>query len=148
MLSWCLKLCTLAGTGIQCSLGDIDVQALNDKLASLDNQLREKNREISVLKEGNAKLKSHIFGIKLVKRSANKVKFFTGIPTLPIFLWTVSLLKDVKKSCSEDHLLIVLMRLRVGLIKRDIANRYCCKPTIISTIFRRWLPAVSVRLKN
>ena len=43
----------------------------------------------------------------------------------------------------EDHLLVVLMKLKLGLLNRDIGYRFNIKDTIISKIIRTWLPFLS-----
>ena len=137
---------------VQCNLGDQTGEDLNMKIVMLDNELRQCNKEISKLKEENARLKDCTFGFNQIRTSNDRIKFFTGIPTLPIFIWIANLMKSIKKGCSsftvEDHLLIVLMKLRLGLMNRDIAYSFGCKPTTISKIYRQWLPEVASRLQN
>ena len=43
----------------------------------------------------------------------------------------------------EDHLLVVLVKLKLGLFNRDIGYRLNLKDSIISKIIRNWLPALS-----
>ena len=137
---------------VQCNLGDQKGEDLNAKIIMLDNELRERNKEIYKLKEENARLKDCTFGFNQIRTSNDRIKFFTGIPTLAIFLWIAKLVKSIKRACSsfsvEDHILIVLMKLRLGLMNRDIAYRYGCKPAIISKVYRKWLPEIASRLQN
>ena len=134
---------------VHCNLSEED---LKKKIVMLDYEVRMRNKEIYKLREENAKSTHRIFGFHRIKKSNGKIKFFTGIPTLAIFLWVLKLVKNIRKICCtlsiEDHLLIVSMKLRIGLMNRDIAYRFGYSPAIISKIFRQWLPEVSARLKN
>lgn len=47
----------------------------------------------------------------------------------------------------EDHLLIVLMKLRLGLTNTDIAYRFKVSKSVISKILRSWLPILAKDLK-
>ncbi|KAK0132475.1 hypothetical protein N1851_032653 [Merluccius polli] len=44
----------------------------------------------------------------------------------------------------EDHLLIILMKLRLGLCNTDLAYRFQVSKTTISNILRSWVPAISL----
>ena len=139
----------------QCDLADTqgEVLFLKEKVSVLDLELKERNKEIYKLREENAKLKERKFSFNSVKESREKLKFFTGIPALPIFLWIVELVKDKIKHCNkhlslEDHILIVLMKLRLGLLNKDLAHRFGCGTTVYSKFYRVWLPGLSHCLKK
>ena len=57
------------------------------------------------------------------------MEFFTGVTSVQSFLWIVNLVRHNIKKCSatlskEDHILIVFINLRLGLLNNDIALRY------------------------
>eukprot|EP00112_Aurelia_sp_Birch-Aquarium-sp1_P012053 Seg253.27 transcript_id=Seg253.27/GoldUCD/mRNA.D3Y31 product="THAP domain-containing protein 4" protein_id=Seg253.27/GoldUCD/D3Y31 len=139
--------------GTQYESGCDEVKLLKERVSQLDKELRERNNEVYRLREEISTLKRSAFGFSSLRKSQELIQFFTGLPTVAVFLWVVSLVKrDVKKCCqtisAEDHALIVLMKLRLGLLNRDIAHRYGCKDTMISKIYRRWLPALASSLKS
>lgn len=47
-----------------------------------------------------------------------------------------------------DHLLVVIMKLRLGLNNRDIAYRFKISERTISNILRSWLPVMANLLKS
>ncbi len=119
----------------------------------LDKELRERNAEIYKLRDENEKLKAKAFGFNTVRKSDALMNFFTGITSVQVFLWIVGLLKDKIKKCStklsiEDHVIIVLMKLRLGLLNKDIALRYGIQSTMVSKIYRKWLPGMSSTLQS
>ena len=95
---------------------------MKDEIAQLTAELNERHCEVYKLRQENESLKANYFGYRKV-RSLNDFKFFTGLANLHLFLWVVSLVKGVKaclKSLStEDHVLMVLVKLRLGLLNID-----------------------------
>ena len=45
-------------------------------------------------------------------------------------------------------ILVVLMKLRIGLLNKDIAHRFGMQTSTISNIYRSWLPVISSSLQN
>ena len=124
---------------------------MKDEIAQLTAELNERNCEVYKLRQENESLKANSFGYRKV-RLLNDFKFFTGLDNLHLFLWVVSLVKGVKtclKSLStEDHVLMVLMKLRLGLLNKNIAYRYGLQPTMVSKIYRQWLPEISKAMQS
>ena len=130
-----------------------EITVLKDKISLLDKELRAKNAELCKLREENRKLKMRKFSFESLKGSKEKLNFYTGIPALSLFLWILDVIKGKIKKCSanlpvEDHLLIVLMKLRLGLLNKDLAYRFGHEETVISKIYRVWLPGLSKCLKK
>ena len=44
---------------------------------------------------------------------------------------------------SVDHVLLVFMKLRLGLLQEDLAHRFGLELTIVSNVYRLWLPVLS-----
>lgn len=87
-------------------------------------ELRERNAEIYKLRDENKKLKDKAFGFNTVQKSDALMNFFTGITSIQVFMWIVGLVKDKIVKCSaklsiEDHILIVFMKLRLGLLNNE-----------------------------
>ena len=71
-------------------------------------------------------------------------------------MWLVDAINMIKPSVKkikpclsiEDHLFIILMKLRLGLTSRDLALRFEVSTSIISKILRNWLPILGNILKK
>lgn len=48
----------------------------------------------------------------------------------------------------EDHLLLILMKLRLGLSNRDLAYRFNIFESTVSKMLRSWLPVMAIVLKS
>lgn len=59
-----------------------------------------------------------------------------------------SVQKRTESLMLEDHLLVVLMKLRLGLSNRDIAYRFKVSESTVSNILRSWLPVMANILKS
>ncbi|XP_047137548.1 uncharacterized protein LOC124814044 isoform X1 [Hydra vulgaris] len=119
-------------------------------------ELRDRNMEIYLLRQENEKLKKRdsSFSIENFKENNAHLNFFTGLPNIATFLWILSLLTrtdDVKLCLSrlskENHLLIILMKLRLGLLNKDIAFRFSVCQSVISRVLRNWLPNLATCLQ-
>lgn len=107
------------------------------------------------LQEENYRLKeelrSRAFSFNSIRMKAQQMIFFTGLTTA-IFEWLLSKLKgSFPVMCStlslEDHLLVVLMKLRLGLKIEDIALRFAVTESAISNILRNWIRIMAQTLK-
>ncbi|XP_057302736.1 uncharacterized protein LOC130636903 [Hydractinia symbiolongicarpus] len=74
--------------------------------------------------------------------------FYTGLKNVADFDWFFfSLFQDnVEKVCDismKDHLLIILVKLRLGLLNKDLAHRFGISFQKVSKIYRSWLPIIA-----
>ena len=80
------------------------------------------------------------------------MNFLTGLPNLEVFMFVLNLVKvDAKKITTmslENHLLVVLMKIRLGISNKDLGYRFLVRAEIISKIYRNWLPILSKHLRN
>ncbi|KAJ0064526.1 hypothetical protein NL108_009496 [Boleophthalmus pectinirostris] len=128
---------------------------LKRKHSQLQTECDNLRADINKLKAENEQLKEMIrgtqFSFATLKSKAAHVLFFTGL-TSALFDWVLEVVKDsVEVVCGslalEDHLLVILMKLRLGLTNKDIAFRFNITECDISNIFRSWLPVMSQTLK-
>ena len=142
-------------------------------IKSLGRKINHLNKEISMLKKDKL-LKSQRpkFSAKDIKTDA-KMNFYTGISTIFVFETIFSILTPylptlrywrgketstkVKKRfiqqrkrmmSQKDEFLLVLMRLRLGLLNEDVADRFCVSAGVASNIFTTWIKMLSSVLGN
>ena len=130
-----------------------EVMLLRKEVTSLKYELCDRNLELYRLREENSQLKDTKFGFRLVKKSDNWLHFFTGFLSVSVFMWVVNCVRGKAAIChshlsAEDHVLVVLMKLRLGLLNKDIAHRFGMQTSTISNIYRSWLPVISSSLQN
>ena len=75
------------------------------------------------------------------------MNFYTGLKNAKVFLWVVKRVeKHVtiihKKLSLPDHVLIVLMKIKLALLHQDIGYRFNVKAAKISQIWGTFIPAL------
>ena len=140
--------------GIQCDLSMEEL--LKEENQKLVMELRDRNMEVYLLRQENEELKKRdlIFSIEKIKENNAHLNFFTGLPNMATFVWILSLLtrtNDVKLCSSrlskKNHLLVILIKLQLGLLNKDIAFHFSVCESVISRILRNWLPALAICLQ-
>ncbi|XP_065675917.1 uncharacterized protein LOC136073911 isoform X2 [Hydra vulgaris] len=107
-----------------------------------------------------------------------KCNFYTNIPSLKVFHILHDLIKPIvhrpfsyktemkcspkknphkitpkkhgrcRKLCSQDEFLLVLMKLRLGLLSNDLVDRFSVSLGTVSKIFKSWIRGMSQYLKS
>ncbi|XP_035997775.1 uncharacterized protein LOC105928197 isoform X2 [Fundulus heteroclitus] len=108
----------------------------------------ENQDENQMLKE---ELEKSRFSYATVKCNARLLLFFTGLTSV-IYQWLLtkiynSVERISQKLGQEDHLLVVLMKLRLGLSNTDLAYRFNESTATISDICRSWIPTMAIILR-
>lgn len=119
---------------------------------SFYKELQEKDLEIQRLKKELDQSRRK-FGFEKIKDSSEQIRFYTGLPSRDILKWLFKLVKDkVKPFCStlsaEDQILLVLMKLRLGLLHLDLAERFDVSSATVSKIYRLWVPTLATYLEQ
>ena len=135
----------------------------SQKLKEENSKLKKKIQTLSRLVISKKK-QVKPFSYRQIKSDA-KMKFYTGIQTIAMFNVIFNLIKPCLSSmvywrgtktvspskCSshkkrlkqilphKDQLLMVLMRLRLGLLNEDLAGRFIISPSLCSNIFITWI---------
>ncbi|XP_065664512.1 uncharacterized protein LOC136086163 [Hydra vulgaris] len=131
-------------------------ELLKEENQKLVMELRDRNMEVYLLRQENEELKKRdlIFSIEKIKENNAHLNFFTGLPNMATFVWILSLstrTSDVKLCSSrlskENHLLVILINLRLVLLNKDIAFRFSVCESVISRVLRNWLPALAICLQ-
>ena len=81
------------------------------------------------------------------------LQFLTGVENSQLFMWLLDVIKPnisliVQHFGYENHLFIVLMKLKLGLMNRDLVIRFNLNETKVSKVFQKWIRLLSVLLKN
>ena len=77
--------------------------------------------------------------------------FHSVMAVFPI--WVTDLVMGKVASChssltSCDHVLVIFMRLRLGLLYKDLAHRFGVPESTMSKVYRTWLPVLSSHLRQ
>ncbi|KAG5277925.1 hypothetical protein AALO_G00092930 [Alosa alosa] len=116
---------------------------LNLKYCQLQEDYVNLRQELETLRAENVKLKEDLhkstFSYTTVKCNITQLLFLTGLTSV-VFEWLItkimgSVERIHNKLTVEDHLLIILMKLRLGLCNTDLAYRFQVSKTTISNIF-------------
>ena len=135
-----------------CVNNELKIATLKYELDDCKKKLTDCEINYTKLKRKVEKSKVKYFNFSSLTDD-NMVNLFTGMATFSIFSWLLNRIKPhVKlfhKSLSlEDHLLIVLMKLKLGLLNKDIAQRFGVSSSTITKIFRGWVPIMGSSMKN
>ena len=73
------------------------------------------------------------------------LNILTGIPSDLLFQWILSLIRSdvqsiLKSFTMDNHILIILMKLKLGVSNRDLSLRFNIKEEYVSKIVRTWVP--------
>ncbi|XP_022804789.1 uncharacterized protein LOC111342011 [Stylophora pistillata] len=117
-------------------------------------------------------LKKNIFRIDNIKDNDKFLRFYSGFANYDIFTTVLDILgrdaavnlnyknKDRSKSDStrnvepgrtfsnENELLMVLCRLKTGLLEEDLATRFCVTQSIVSQIVNTWIKFMYFKFKE
>ena len=130
-----------------------EVLLLRKEVTSLKYELCDRNLELYRLREENSQLEDAKFGFRLVKKSDNWLHFFTGFLSVSVFMWVVNCVRGKAAIChshlsAEDHVLVVLMKLRLGLLNKDIASDLACRQVLFQTYTGLGCPLSRVACKT
>lgn len=113
-------------------------------------------QELKATREENKQLREKLgrpnFGFDSIKDEDSKVQFYTGLLSLQVFIWLLNIVKIsavvLRDELSwEDHLLLVLMKVKHGFTNRYIAEKFGVSFFAASKIIREWVPALSSILR-
>ncbi|WAR08757.1 hypothetical protein MAR_018715, partial [Mya arenaria] len=131
------------------------MQCDTDPLIEENQHLREENERLT------KELKMMKWGVNKIKDDDKATRFYSGLPTFAVFMCLYSFLlpkaktmqywngantpvKDRQKPQSSsltliEQLFAVLLRLKVGLLVQDIADRFSISNSSFSNIFITWI---------
>ena len=141
-----------ADKNIQCDLYKNEIEKLQKELIAYEDEFIERNEEIYKLREENNLLKINKFSCQYLKKSDDKMVFFAGL-NRSRFVWLVNKVKSSikilhKKLSLEDHVLVVLMKLKLGLLNKNLAVRFDISTSRMSKIFRSSVTLIAAHMTN
>ena len=81
-----------------------------------------------------------------IKEDKKLMNFYIVLPSNELFSWILSLLDEKifksSKLSKEEHLLLVLMKLKLGLLHTDLAFRFGLELCDVSRIYSKWVKAL------
>ena len=137
-----------------------------NQIEAMEEEISKLKQEISDLKQANALSKFTLSNV------ANKISFYTGFPDLASLMtcykflgpsvynlkyWSskieetacISKKKGRPRSLEPlEEFFLVLVRLRLGLMEQDIADRFRLSCSTVSRIFMTWINFLHLKLKE
>ena len=122
------------------------VQVFHDgNLLWVDQDILNKKTETKIAKIPKKNLqKRKLLTIIMLKKKIKSFNFLTGISKLALFEWVLEKIKPcvrpiIKAISLENHLLIILMTLRLRHKNKDLALRFNISEGLVSKIFCLWI---------
>ena len=151
-----------------CQVNRKKLACLNEKISKCELALSEHsiNPKRKIIHSHVLTIDSSRIDIHSVLCSNENVRFFTGLPSVEVFellfeflsqkvstmaLWrghkhaikskgrSQNLKKRERKLTSKQELVLVLMKLKLGLVNKDLALRFGISPALVSSIFISWV---------
>ncbi|CAN7951069.1 unnamed protein product [Ixodes pacificus] len=142
-----------------------DLQEAREELAEARNEVQKLTRHIELLEESKKKMEEKLsrkFSIECFKDSPDDVLFYTGLPNYDAYLsllkyvnpgsngenikvWSTSYSRGSSKLGRprslppHDELFLVLVRLRLGLLEKDLAYRFGISVSTVSRLCITWI---------
>ncbi|XP_061173256.1 uncharacterized protein LOC133182425 [Saccostrea echinata] len=140
------------------------------KIAHLEAKIKELEIKLDSKSKEKSSVPLKRFSLSTVMKSDVKVKFYTGLPNLASFnavfqtilpnLHKVRYWKGPKRLCNplkqknkfschlrtlspKEEMILCLMKLRLGYLNEDIADRFGVSSTHVSSVFTTWIKLLS-----
>ncbi|KAM7314204.1 uncharacterized protein LOC115309966 [Ixodes scapularis] len=145
--------------GTMLTIKDIErLEAENGKLrsalAETQNRLEETDKLLTEYKATNQNLIAGFNGNSATQaalHSDTRVKFYTGIVSVQMFHTLLSFIlsfwqPELTSLQPQEQLVLVLMKLRLGLLNDDLACRFRVSAKTVGAVFHAWLDILSCNL--
>ncbi|CAN7947327.1 unnamed protein product [Ixodes pacificus] len=132
-------------------------ESLKKQVCDLKNELAKTTETLRGFKASNENLKRSLESNTPTKDALKddlRVKFYTGLMSRNMFHALLSFILSFWKPDTQtflepdEQLVMVLMRLRLGLLTEDLACRFRIPASSVSVIFHRWLDVLACNLGN
>lgn len=143
-----------ASTETILSMQDISVQILENernkkRVRCLELELEAAKNEIATLEKLKVPLDHAKVTEGIVTKTNKSVKFHTGLVSIAMFNSLLQMLLSIWHPPSMTRLshtqqfILVLMRLRLGLLTQDLAGRFGISSATVSSVFHSWLDVLA-----
>lgn len=128
--------------GKYCLSSDSETQTPPDQLSTLLAEIERLKLE----------LKSSRFSFRMLEGNDLRTKFYTGLPSWPVFVYVFTFVsRDLNSRgnhalCLEDQFFLALVKLRLNLLFEDIAHRFGVSLSTASCTFSKWVDILFTRL--
>ncbi len=95
---------------------------------------------------GFSSIQAFLAVYKLIEPNLHKVQYWRGSKRVISTRYRSFTRSKVKKLTYKDELLLTLMRLRLGLLNEDLADRFGVSPTVCSSTFKTWIRLLRILL--
>lgn len=122
-----------------------------------DSETQTPPHQLSILlaeiEQLKSELKSSRFSFKMLEGNDLKTKFYTGLPSWPVFLYVFTFVSlDLNSRgnhalCLEDQFLLTLVKLHLNLLFEDVAHRFGISLSTASCTFSKWVEILFTRLQ-
>ena len=124
--------------------------SMSSELPDVKEKLNAANSKIVSLESELSQLRPRVLSVATIKEKPYFVPLFTGLANINMFLWILSLVLDCsdfeplkcKDMSTRDQLLSVLVKIKLGLSHGDLAMRFGVSKSVISRVFRQWVPVL------
>lgn len=134
-----------------------DLAELSIHHEQLQDAYNDLQAEVDAISAQNEKLKEDLHRVlprlsySSVKWDEEQLLFLTGLHKI-VFEWLVSQVAGkiegvLPEPTSRDHLLMTLMKIKLGLCDKDLAYRFGVQDSFVTRICQMWLPALAAVLK-
>ena len=145
---------------------------LESKIASLEEKVKQLQIELS--KKEESRDTGCVFSVARILKSDSKMKFYTGIPTLSAFNVIYQSIspsltkvrywigprrvvcnplkpknkfhKYLRRLSEKEEMIMCLMKIRLGLLNEDLADRFGVSPTHVTNVITTWFKLLSAVL--
>ena len=129
---------------------------LTERVTELQHELSETRAENVRLKERVGLLHRRVLTTEALAERPAAVRLYTGLASMNVFMWLLSLVLQCtafavpkcKGLGAADQLLLVLAKIKLGLLHSDLAVRAGTTCSVISRIFAAWVPVLSQVCKH
>ena len=126
-----------------------EISTLHKQISSYHTELNNRNEEIYELCKKVQSLEKRVENTLFSFKNTNAKNLnFSCDAEVNTFKWILVLAKPFVKRYHlkltfEDHLLLVLMRIKLGLLNKDIEMHLNIHNSRVSKIFRNWIPRLA-----